>query len=441
LANPITGSTLLQDPAIQPSGTGYETGWIGNGNLVKAVNNYIMTYVAWKEPHTSPYQVRSSFASIPVSSFPGTFNHVGLTPQTPDQETYYDVNASPAVVYDPVEGKWHLFQDVVPRSGPVIWFWGHLSASGTADSFPSSESFAYDAATSVSTLQPSAIATITNQGANEHGINAMAPAPKAGGGWIIFATTECIATNYLISISTNDYLGSNTWGNGTLLNAGSYGSSTYQEYFAYFVYNGNYYWIVNTQNTSYASGSPANWTEKLYSSSSQTSGLNYEATFPIKYLTSLCGYSANSGTIYGLANSSVYPKSSLTIGNSWPAVFSINTNAVANPEPVLSDVSLSASGNTRTITGTATPGDGGALWEVGLYNSHTGTRSRATWGSWGEDSPGTVANTFSGTIAASEGDEIYVTVYNVAMESDTEIIIAMENRVDINKGKSTILIV
>lgn len=443
MANPITGSTLLYDPAISPSGTGYEanTNWLGNGNLFKAGDNWWMAYVVWQSL-SAPCHIRVSFATVPVTDFPGTFAHSDLPPAPADQDTYMDVTSSPCVVYDPVVGEWHLYAVTLLNGDIISCYWGHWKHSGTATTFPSTGWT--EVSPRVTSLDPSVITSIVS---STGGMYTIALVPKAGGGWIAYGNSSAGSGSLLYL--TADTLDS-SWTPGTALYTGNYGAGTYPEYFVYFVYNGNYYWIQNIQNTTSADGHASAWTEKLYSCSTQTGTLNLESSSPtaIKYLTSLAGYSANSGLIYGAANSanypavaySTWPNMGYTIGNSWPSIFSFATTPISSPEPVLSNLSTSGSGGTLTITGTATPGDGGALWEVGLYNSHTGARSKATWGSWGEDSPGTVANTFSGTIAASEGDEIYVTAYNVAMESDTEIIIAVENRVDINKGQSTIII-
>jgi hypothetical protein len=55
---------------------------------------------------------------------------------------------------------------------------------------------------------------------------------------------------------------------------------------------------------------------------------------------------------------------------------------------------------------------GGGLWEVGLYDSTNGNRVQATW-----DTP----TTWHGSITVNSGSDVVVaTVYDVALQSDSE---------------------
>ena len=213
--------------------------------------------------------------------------------------------------------------------------------------------------------------------------------------------------------NTDPNLTSTSWSTPVLI-MGSSSWSSYVEFQFPFVYGNTFYILANTCSA-YVGGT---YYEYLYSSSAQTfASYTTESTnaiSPFPYITGLAGYSLNSGSMVGTSD--------VSFGDMvlWKGLgaFTLSATPISNPQPILSGVSLSFTGTTLTVTGTVALGSGGTpLWEVGLHNTTQGTYSQATWSSWGVYAPGTVSNTFTGTIAANQGDSITVTAYDVGLES------------------------
>ena len=251
--------------------------------------------------------------------------------------------------------------------------------------------------------------------------------PLAGGGYIDYVNgydygplvngTRLPIGIYFMT-NTDPNLSSSSWSTPTLAITNS--TFPYSEFTGPFVYGHTFYLIGNM--TVFGAYQSQYMSTYLYSASTQTSTnwtVESSNLFAWVYVTGLLGYSLNSGSMIGMDDVGYWEMID------WQGIgaFTIAATPILNPQPVLSGVSSSLSGSTLTVTGSVTLGGGStALWEVGLHNTTQGTYSQATWSSWGANSPGTVSNTFSGTIAANSGDGVIVTAYDVGLESSAQTI-------------------
>jgi hypothetical protein len=435
MANPLTSLTD-HGIVLTKSGSGYETYALLNACLLQDGDTMWVSYMAW--PSYDGYLAgvgweQTMFASLPLSSFPNTMTKTDtITPwATPtatagsiDYLEWFPYSGQPHLMYDPVEGIYHeIFNTTrcrqetgcnVHNSGSVpLTNVGHAtntSMSGSGWTMANPEIISYDL-----------FSAIHNR------IDTQSVAPKAGGGWIYYLTGEVGIVWYHTASDLNV-----TPDTGVFI--AEIGSTA--QFINQFVYNGTYYILVNPSW-------PEHSAPELFYAETQTGPWTFECslstlfnTYTNRYVTGLAGYSLNSGSIYGINNTD----------GAWQSpsvrVFSLGASPISNPEPVLSQLYTSFDDFNLNVTGYVSLGNGNTdLWAVGLYNETRGTRAKATWSSWGENSPGTVANTFSGAIAAENGDTVTITAYNVGLESDSETIIVNDKRLNVDKGRSTINIV
>jgi hypothetical protein len=418
-ANPITGYT----PYTANSGFVLTNGYssYSNGCINKAGSNYIVTY-SQTLGGSSWSNIQNCFAATSTSAFPGALTATGTClPQPPASgvdscSSYYQSIAEPHIFFDPVLGIYHGFMGDALLS-TAYQNVAHLTAAGTDSTFPTS--------TSAWTYESCQIASIGAAGQWEWVTVSVMPLAGGGlqmlvGGYVNTTSTGMTEGMYYMTNTTSGYPSSG-WSAPVKINTSDGGP--YVEFQVGFWYGNTVYIVANTSSNN-CSGS--SYCAYLYSASSQTTSSNWttestNALIPFPYITGLAGYSLNSGSMVGVSDVSFADM------RFWYGLgaFTITAAPISNPQPVLSGVSSSLSNGTLTVSGSVALGNGSTpLWEVGLYNSTQNIRSQAAWSSWGTSSPGTVSNTFSGTITANQGDIIIATSYDVGLESAAQTITA-----------------
>lgn len=420
--NPITSFTQYTGNngfVLTQAPNGYN---ISNACITQAGNNYYITYgttVSFPSAPIADGSNHSCIASVPTNAFPGPITNTGYClPDPPISgvdscSNYFQLTGTPQVFFDPFRGKWHAFVWLYQHTTNYVST-GHLTVSGSADVFPLT-GWTYEG------CQFSSVTSGTVEGATTEF------EPLAGGGYIVYVNGYeygpyvngvRLPIGIYYQTNTDPDLSSSSWSTPALAITNS--TFPYSEFSGPFVYGNTFYLIGNM--TIFGAYQSSQMSTYLYSASSQTSTswtVENSNLFPWVYVTSLSGYSLNSGIMIGMADINFWDMID------WQGIgaFTITATPISNPQPILYNVSSSFSGNTLIVSGTVALGNGSTpLWAVGLHNLTQSTYSQATWDSWGTHSPGTVSNTFSGTIAANAGDSVVITAYNVGRENSSQTI-------------------